>query len=138
MSYLLDTHILIWLLTNSSELKSGTRNVLLDTNNTFRVSFESLREITIKAKLNKPDFQLLNGLTISTLASDLQHKFNIDLLSVKIKHLQQLQNLVAAPNHNDPFDHLLISQAISERLTMISADTKFPFYQGQGLKLLAT
>ena len=39
-------------------------------------------------------------------------------------------------DHKDPFDHIIIAQAISHMMTLISSDTKFPFYRKQGLKLI--
>ena len=39
-------------------------------------------------------------------------------------------------DHKDPFDHIIIAQAISHKMTLLSADTKFPFYRKQGLKLI--
>ena len=51
-----------------------------------------------------------------------------------IRTLASLQ-INEAQDHKDPFDHIIISQAISHKLTLISSDTKFPFYRKQGLKL---
>ena len=98
------------------------------------MSHESLREIVIKAQLKKPDFQVLNGITITDISLTLQKKLGIRLLSSKINHLQQLEELITI--HKDPFDHLLICQAIAEKMILISRDGNFPFYQNQGLKLL--
>jgi PIN domain nuclease of toxin-antitoxin system len=52
-----------------------------------------------------------------------------------IRTLASLQ-INEAQDHKDPFDHIIISQAISHKLTLISSDTKFPFYRKQGLKLI--
>jgi len=52
-----------------------------------------------------------------------------------IRTLASLQ-INEAQGHKDPFDHIIISQAISHKMTLISSDTKFPFYRKQGLKLI--
>lgn len=134
MRYILDTHVLIWLITQDAQLKPSIKAVLFDQANEFYVSHESLREIVIKAKLNKPDFRLLQGVTISDIAKTLQETLGVRLLASKVMHMQQLEELM--PIHNDPFDHLLICQAITENLIMISHDGNFPLYQSQGLHLL--
>ena len=41
-----------------------------------------------------------------------------------------------AQDHKDPYDHIIIAQAISHRMTLVSSDTKFPFYRKQGLALI--
>ena len=45
-------------------------------------------------------------------------------------------NINTAQNHKDPSDHIIIAQAIAHRMTLISADGKFPFYRNQGLDLV--
>jgi PIN domain nuclease of toxin-antitoxin system len=134
MRYLLDTHIIIWLITDNRQLKPAVRKILFDSTNQFYMSVESLREIVIKDKLNKSDFQILRGVTITEIATTLVNTLQIKLLSANLAHIDELQYLRAI--HNDPFDHLLICQAIAENLTMISHDGNFTLYQSQGLALL--
>ena len=64
--------------------------------------------------------------------------FNIWILPLKEEHLYTLSNLIVneAEHHNDPSDHVIISQAITEHLPLISSDTKFEFYKKQGLDLV--
>ena len=134
MKYILDTHVLIWFITQDLQLKPSIKAVLFDQTNEFYVSHESLREIVIKAKLNKPDFRLLQDVTISDIAKTLQETLGVRLLASKVMHMQRLEELMSI--HNDPFDHILICQAITEKLIMISHDGNFPLYQEQGLQLL--
>ncbi len=104
--YLLDTHILIWWLTDSPDLQAPVKMILQNRANEFYVSYESLREIVIKAKLKRADFQL-NGITIADIANALRETLGVKLLPSKIVHLAKLEALI--PIHNDPFDHILIS-----------------------------
>jgi PIN domain nuclease of toxin-antitoxin system len=55
---------------------------------------------------------------------------------VKKEHLKTLVNLPIVSNHNDPNDRLIISQAITEKIPLISSDTTFPLYRKHGLDLI--
>ncbi|MFD2937250.1 type II toxin-antitoxin system VapC family toxin [Spirosoma flavum] len=132
MKCLLDTHILIWVLTDNPKLNPAVKTVLMDEANEFFFSTESIREMILKAKSGK----LTLPADIDRLLFELQDEYSIRLLTVKPKHLKQLYTLQTPATHKDPFDHLLICQAIAEKLTMISADRNFPYYQEQGLILL--
>lgn len=132
MKYLLDTHILIWTLTDNPKLNSAIRVILADERNEFFFSTESIREMILKAKTGK----LVLPADIDLLLFELQDEYGIRLLTVKPKHLKQLYALQTPANHKDPFDHLLICQAIAEKLIMISADRNFPYYRVQGLQLV--
>ena len=132
MKYLLDTHILIWTLTDDPKLSSTIRVILTDETNEFFLSTESIREMILKAKTGK----LTLPADIDLLLFELQDTYGIRLLTIKPKHLKQLYTLETPTNHKDPFDHLLICQAIAEKLIMISADRNFPHYRFQGLQLM--
>ncbi len=129
---MLDTHILIWALTGSPKLDIAVRNILTDETNEFFLSTESIREMIVKAKSGK----LTLPTDIDSLFSELQNEYGIQLLTLRPIHLKQLYLLQTPSMHKDPFDHLLICQAISEELILISADRNFPYYEAQGLQLL--
>lgn len=133
MKYLLDTHILIWLLTDNPKLSPTVKTVLTNESHEFFFSTESIREMILKVKTGK----LTLPADIDILLFELQEEFGIRLLTVKPKHLKQLYILQTPSTHKDPFDHLLICQAISDKLTLVGADRNFPYYQAQGLQLLA-
>ena len=126
MRYLLDTHILIWLLTDNPKLASSVKIVLTDEANEFFFSTESIREMILKAKIGK----LALPANLDTLLFALQNEYGIQLLTVKPEHLKQLYTLQTPNTHKDPFDHLLICQAIADKLTLISADRNFPPLSG--------
>ena len=134
--YLLDTHILIWLLKNNRvKLNENIREDIEYFQHTYYVSVESLREIVILQSIKKISFTL----TVDKIISDLQ-KRQISILSVEPAHIRELEKLpiisINGKKHEDPFDRLLISQAIAGKYTVISSDSKFPFYKEFGLKLL--
>ena len=132
MKYLLDTHILIWILTDNLKLDPIVKTVLIDSSNEFFFSIESVREIIVKTKTGK----LMLPIPIDHLLLEIQSQYGVRLLTVKPKHLKQLYILETPATHKDPFDHLLIAQAIAEKLILVSADRNFPYYQEQGLQLL--
>lgn len=59
--------------------------------------------------------------------------FYIKILPFSKEHLNTLSKLEVAPRHRDPFDHAIISHAITEKLTLISSDRQFEHYTGQHL-----
>jgi PIN domain nuclease of toxin-antitoxin system len=121
MEYLIDTHILLWYLDGNIALPEEIAN-LLDSSKRIIVSTVSLWELTIKASLNK--IELSNSLEQIQQELDSNRKFEI--LNISFAHLNTLSGL---PHyHRDPFDRLLIAQAISENLAIISADRHFEAY----------
>lgn len=131
MDFLIDTHIYVWMLDNNTLLSKETRKILLDKSNTFYISIESIREIAIKHRNGKITLPVF----FKTFCGNYLKKYGIKVLVIKMSHLHKLNTLAPALDHNDPFDHLIISQAITEDLCLISADKHFPFYVSQGLKL---
>lgn len=121
MKILLDTHILIWFAEGIDKLSTSTKLVIEDINNQRFVSIVSLWEIIIKTSLKKTEFKhTLKEINFFLVSND------INLLYIDIKHLNTLSTLPF--HHKDPFDRLLISQAITENLTLISADQHFKSY----------
>lgn len=61
------------------------------------------------------------------MVSDIDEHVIRSLAELEINEVQE---------HKDPYDHIIIAQALSHRMTLVSSDTKFPFYRKQGLKLI--
>ena len=133
--YLLDTHILIWLLDDDIRLNKNIRDDIDYFQYAYYVSVETLREIVILQSLNKLSFIA----SIDKIITDLQ-KRQIGILPVEPNHIKALEKLPIliknGKKHEDPFDRLLISQAIAGKHIIISSDSKFPSYREFGLKLL--
>lgn len=134
--YLLDTHILIWLLTDNRFLDKNIREDIEYFQHPYFVSVESLREIVILRSLGKIAISYNLNEIIAFLA-----KWQINIIPVEINHIKKLEKLpvltIGGKTHDDPFDRLLIAQAIANKYTLISSDRKFPFYtESCGLKLL--
>ena len=133
--YLLDTHILIWLLNKDNRLNKNVREDIDYFQHTYFISVETLREIVILQSLKKISFTP----AIDRIITDLQER-QIGILPIEVRHIKTLEKLpiltLNGKKHEDPFDRLLIAQTIADEFTIISSDSKFPFYKEYGLKLL--
>jgi PIN domain nuclease of toxin-antitoxin system len=133
--YLLDTHILIWLLSNQKNINKNLLEDIEYFQYPYFASVESLREIVILQALRK--IALDDDLdTIVTFLAERQ----IGIIPIELRHVRALEKLpipqIDKKLHNDPFDRMLISQAIADGYTLVSSDEKFPDYEKYGLKLL--
>ena len=118
--YLLDTHTLLWFLRDSPQLSKKALEIITTENKVY-VSIASLWEIAIKKSIGKLEFEH----SIEKIA-ELCHEKDILILQIQPKYFDKIIKL---PNiHNDPFDSLIISQAIIENLVIITKDTIIPKY----------
>ena len=121
MKYLLDTHSLIWALDDDKRLSKKASQAYSDGNNTIFTSIVCFWEIAIKLSLNK----LAINVTIDDLAGSCKTQ-GIPILPVFVESTKVLRSLPL--HHGDPFDRLLISQAQTLSLTILSKDRIFPDY----------
>ncbi len=124
MNILLDTHVLIWALENNPTLSDKARNAIIDGNNMVFVSSATVWEINIKrsiGKLDVPD-NLVDEIRI--------HRFTP--LDINYDHAQLAGNLPYI--HKDPFDRILIAQAITEKLVLVTRDESIIKYDVKILK----
>ncbi|MGC8714865.1 MAG: type II toxin-antitoxin system VapC family toxin [Leptodesmis sp.] len=122
MKILLDTHTFLWFINDSPELSNAAAD-LLESDVNLLLSMASLWEIAIKVSLNKltlpDDYELFIPQQIILN--------NIEILTITFEHLTIVSKLPF--HHRDPFDRLLIAQSMSEKLQIVSADTKFDSYE---------
>jgi PIN domain nuclease of toxin-antitoxin system len=121
MGYLLDTHTLLWVLSGSKRLPENVRLIIKDLNKPCFLSIASLWEIAIKLQLGK--------LFMNLSLEDLRHfciRNRILIMPIEFEHLFILRDLPTF--HGDPFDRLIISQAIAENFIVITKDKKFKKY----------
>ncbi len=122
MKYLIDTHVFKWLDNESNKLSPKVQAIMADRNNQLVLSLVSVWEIQIKVQLGKMNLRT----QLNTVIEDQQRINQIELLPVKLEHILYLENLPS--HHRDPFDRILIAQAISEGLTLINHDSSFSQY----------
>jgi PIN domain nuclease of toxin-antitoxin system len=129
MKLLLDTHAFLWYYSGSPNLSQFARGVIENPSNVFFTSMASLWEISIKNSLGK--LQLDAPLNI--FYEDIIDQ-GFKVLPIDISHILQAASLPF--HHRDPFDRLLIGQALSEGMALISKDTVFPPYvETSGLQI---
>ena len=122
MRFLLDTHIFLWLNNEPAKLSPALHLICDDPANELFISLVSLWEIQIKQQLGKLKFDVPWQQML-----EIQQKDNgLVLLPIKLHHIATLEDLPLI--HRDPFDRLLIAQAIQEEMTILSADTVFCNY----------
>jgi PIN domain nuclease of toxin-antitoxin system len=119
MKLLLDTHGLLWWLNDDDQLGPQARALIEDPGNDVLVSVVSLWEIVVKVRVGKLEAD------IQELVSAIEQEGFV-LLEISAAHLLTLASLPM--HHRDPFDHLLIAQAISEGATFVSEDQNTPSY----------
>lgn len=131
MNLLLDTHVLIWALMDAEKLSPAAKFHILESENKVYVSAVSFWEIAIKHSLGKLD---LKGVSPTKLAKYTEDDVGFNLLNLDPNLSADYGSVPAL--HPDPFDRMLIHQAISSGFHILSADKRFPAYVDHGLKLI--
>jgi PIN domain nuclease of toxin-antitoxin system len=122
MRLLLDTHAFLWFYSGDDRLSSAGKVLIDDPANECFLSIASVWEMGIKTSIGKLELRVdFAGLTEFMAAN------RIELLPISFAHIQRLQYLPF--HHRDPFDRLLIAQALTEDLTLLSRDAVFPQYE---------
>ncbi len=119
MNLTLDTHALLWWLDDSPALGQGARTAIMDERNIVIVSAGVVWEIRIKQALGKLD--------IDTSFLEVVRGQGFELLSITADHAYAVGDLPM--HHRDPFDRLIIAQALLEGLTVVTRDPLFTKYE---------
>ncbi|MBP6002109.1 MAG: type II toxin-antitoxin system VapC family toxin [Pyrinomonadaceae bacterium] len=129
MRLLLDTHAFLWTISEVSRLPPLARRTIEDKSNQVFVSAVSLWEISIKVRIGKLRLGWDDDLvTAATNAG-------IETLPLTPEEAASYGDL-AEPSHKDPFDRMLIWQAINRKLVLVSGDSTFKRFESDGLALL--
>ena len=122
MRLLLDTHALMWFLLDAQRLSSQARTLMVDLSNELWVSPASLWELAIKISLGKyaleKDFR--------TFFDEQLEDNRLEILPITVRHAAAVATLPF--HHRDPFDRLIIAQAVVEQVPVLSADATFDSY----------
>jgi PIN domain nuclease of toxin-antitoxin system len=120
--YLLDTQILIWWLQDRRLVREQARREIADRRNTVFISSVVPWEISIKASLNPPKLRFEPELPA------FMQRNGFTELPITIRHAMAVYNLPTPTIHKDPFDRLLIAQALVDQLTIITRDEMISQY----------
>lgn len=127
MRLLLDTHAFLWLVFEKNRLSSLTSMLCMDPSNTLLVSVVSLWEIVMKQQAGKLTLQS----SLSDALEEQQLENGVQVLPMRLPHVLYVEQLPL--HHKDPFDRLLIAQAITEKATFVSQDSVVSAYPLQVL-----
>jgi len=122
MEYILDTHILLWIVDDNPKLSKNVKSIYLNPSNDMYISLASIWELVIKISLQK----LIIEDTIENFIKTHIKGNNITILDITLNHIIGLENLPYY--HRDPFNRLIISQSILEKIPIISNDKSFDKY----------
>ena len=132
MNCLLDTSTLIWTLTQTDRLSKPAADIINNPSIVKHVSVISLFEISIKSSIGKLKLQ---GVEIDELPSIIYQR-DAELIALEAFEAVAFHRLPLKENHRDPFDRMLICQAMARNLTLISSDEKIAQYRKDGLSLI--
>jgi len=125
MRYLLDTHTFIWFVTDSSRLSIEVKKLIEEDYNEKIFSVVSIWEMAIKHSVGRLSFDIPFPQFIER-----EMRLNsMELMQIKVTHINIISSLPL--HHRDPFDRLLIAQALFENMPILSVDTAFDAYAVQ-------
>ena len=130
MRYLLDTHSFLWAVFSPEKLSESAKENVREQENEIAVSVVTFWEISLKYALGKLEL-------VGTKPEDLPEaaeEMGIDILQVRPYEAASFHKLPRL-THKDPFDRLIIWQAIQRKMTLISKDLEFRTYRKFGLKI---
>jgi PIN domain nuclease of toxin-antitoxin system len=122
MRVLLDTHAFLWLITDDDRLSGNARQTFLNTENSLFFSAASLWEICLKKSLGK--ISLKDG-WLQAIQEEMEIN-TIQWLPIEMRHCAEVAELPFY--HRDPFDRMLIAQAIAEEMKLLSRDSRLANY----------
>ena len=131
MTFLIDTHTLIWAISDVAKLSNDALKIIKDKDNDVFVSVISFWEIALKTSIKKFSFA---GVAVDDLP-EYARKMDFHILDMKAHEACSFANLPLKDTHKDPFDRMIIWQAITKNMTLISKDKMFFQYQDSGLRL---
>lgn len=121
MNLLLDTHIALWAITDDPKLSQHARELIAKPDNMVWVSAASVWEIAIKRALGRGDMPVS-----SQRALEFFNQSGYQILPIEAAHAAAVESLPA--HHHDPFDRILVAQALSEPMRLITHDAKVALY----------
>ncbi|PHV62792.1 type II toxin-antitoxin system VapC family toxin [Cyanobacterium aponinum UTEX 3222] len=122
MKILLDTHAFIWWNLTPEKLSLNGLNLIEDKENIIYLSIASVWEMQIKISINKLHFDN----PLSQIITKQRNINNLQILSIELEHIWELKNLPL--HHKDPFDRILIAQAMIEKIPILTIDSIFHNY----------
>lgn len=136
MRLLLDTCVIIDWLTDPDSIGDEVWDIINEPRCKLYVSAETARELIVS--FNNKNLLPKYWKTAEEMLLAMKEEALVDILPISEPTMFTYSRLRLneAQDHKDPSDHVIISHAITEHLTLLSSDTRFPFYRNQGLELI--
>ncbi|GHT23029.1 twitching motility protein PilT [Bacteroidia bacterium] len=134
MRYLIDTNIFLFYVSDSAYLDKDVRNILENYENGIYISSESVKEVIHLLQSGKIKTKMWKS--ANDIFETIENVSHFTIKYVNEQHLRTFAALDRVENHNDPSDRLIIAQAITEKLPLISSDRKFEHYRKQKLNFI--
>lgn len=130
MTYLLDTHYMLWAIADTKKLSAKVKDAITNPENKIIISAISFWEVSLKCAVGKLE---LAGISPEDLpAACIEMGFEIEKLTAEVS---STYHQLKATYHKDPFDRMLIWQAICNNYTLMSVDANVKKYTSEGLKV---
>lgn len=130
MKYLLDTHTMLWSIFSPGSISAKADKIITNPDNVIYVSAVSFWEISLKYNIGKLELRNYTPEDMPVLAE----KSGFEVLNLTPEDASSFYRLPKEV-HRDPFDRMLIWQAIRNKLTVVSKDSRFKEYESYGLKV---
>ena len=121
--YLADTHLALWLIDGSDKLPARAREMMCGGSGPWYLSSISVWEVMLKHQV-RPEQMLIDA---ETFLRDCEAS-GFRLLGLEAPHIFEASRLPLPKEHKDPFDRMLLAQAISENMTLVTHDGSFALY----------
>ena len=132
---LLDTNIVVFMLTNQlTEISPDVTAIIKDYSISLEISTISVMEIIQLCRIGK--IRLKKGMKPEDVPVYIEDEFYITIKGFSKPHACTMASLCISHEHNDPFDHAIISHAIADRSTLVSSDSRFKNYKNQKLNFI--
>ena len=134
MRYLIDTNIFLFFALNPALLDRKVLAIITNVENRVYLSSECVKEVIHLVQVGRVRSKLWK--TADDIFSFIEKETDFTISYVKKEHLLTLAGLALVSGHNDPSDRLIIAQAITEKVPLISSDAKFAHYENQRLNFI--
>ena len=132
MSFLLDTHYLLWAISDPSQISKNIKKIIANPENRVFISTISFWEVSLKTGIGKLEISGFSPENVPSVCS----KSGLDIIGLSPGDRRRCHELKAT-HHKGPFDRMLIWQAIRNNLTLISSDVNISKYKSEGLNMIS-
>jgi PIN domain nuclease of toxin-antitoxin system len=133
MRYLIDTNIFLFAMQEQDKLSKDVQYIIGDYENKIYISSESIKEIILLLRAKK--IKVAEWKTAKDIFAAIDELgFTVDY--IKKEHILTLDKIEPISGHKDPFDHIIMAHAMTNKIPLISSDTYMPHYISQGLNFI--